>query len=112
MKINFEGGDLYSDAELCFGLTIQSPENLLQMIYQIIAAYFEDHCADELTVNPVFTAILEKEAFASQLSTLEQFGMFEGRCGISYMLLCHRNTWFLTSIQPCSILTADRRVKP
>ena len=38
----------------------------MQMIYQIIAAYFEDDCADELTSDPIFTAILEKKALASQ----------------------------------------------
>ena len=91
MKINFEGGDLSSDAGLLlireFAVKIglvkliyslfhtndtaafrlhTDPENLLQMIYQTIVAYFEDDCADELTVDPVFTAILEKEALASQ----------------------------------------------
>ena len=111
MKINFEGGDLSSDAGLLlireFAVKIglvkliyslfhtndtaafrlhTDPENLLQMIYQTIAAYFEDDCADELTVDPVFTAILEKEALASQptisrffsrmdAATLEQFDM-------------------------------------
>ena len=64
------------------------PENLLQMIYQTIAAYFEDDCADELTVDPVFTAILKKPALASQPTisrffnrmddtTLEQFDQIE-----------------------------------
>lgn len=64
------------------------PENLLQMVYQTIAAYFEDDCADELTIDPVFTAILEKETLASQPtisrffnrmdeSTLEQFDQIE-----------------------------------
>ena len=113
MKINFEGGDLSSDAGLLlireFAAKIglvklvnglfqtndtasfrihTDPENLLQMVYQIIAAYFEDDCADELTIDPVFTAILEKEALASQPtisrffnrmdeSTLEQFDMIE-----------------------------------
>ena len=113
MKINFNGGDLSSDAGLllikefavkiglvrliyslfqtndtaAFRLHID-PENLLQMIYQIIAAYFEDDCADELTIDPVFTAILRKESLASQPnisrffnrmdeSTLEQFDMIE-----------------------------------
>lgn len=41
-------------------------ENLLQMIYQIIFAYFQDDCADELTLDPVFQAILDKESLASQ----------------------------------------------
>ena len=35
-------------------------ENLLQMIYQVISAYFHDDCADELTLDPVFNIILDK----------------------------------------------------
>ena len=38
----------------------------MQMLYQIIASYFDDDCADELTNDPVLTSILEKEALASQ----------------------------------------------
>lgn len=30
------------------------------MIYQIISAYFEDNCADEPTLGPVFNAIIDK----------------------------------------------------
>ena len=48
------------------------PENLLQVMYQTMAAYFEDDCADELTVDPVFTAILEKPLLASQ-PTISRF---------------------------------------
>jgi hypothetical protein len=44
----------------------------MQMLYQIIAAYFEDDCADELTNDPVMTAILEKDSLASQ-PTLSRF---------------------------------------
>ena len=113
LKINFDGGDLSSDAGLLLikefadkiGLVKLvyrlfktndpalyrfhiDPENLLQMIYQTIGAYFEDDCADELTVDPVFTAILEKPALASQPTisrffnrmdetTLEQFDQIE-----------------------------------
>ena len=77
LKINFDGGDLSSDAGLLlikefaekiglvklvyrlfktnddalFRIHID-PENLLQVIYQTMAAYFEDDCADELTVDP------------------------------------------------------------
>lgn len=47
-------------------------DNLLQVIYQIISAYFEDDCADELTNESVMTAILNKDAMASQL-TLSRF---------------------------------------
>ena len=52
--------------------THTDPDNLMQMVYQIIAAYFEDDCADELTYDPVITAILEKSALASQ-PTLSRF---------------------------------------
>ena len=97
IKINFNGGDLSSDAGLLLikefaakvGLVklvnklfqtndpasyrIHSDsDNLMQVIYQLIAAYFEDDCSDELTSDPVLTAILEKEALASQ-PTLSRF---------------------------------------
>ena len=41
-------------------------ENLLQMIYAIIAGYFEDDASNELTNDPVFKSVLEKDALASQ----------------------------------------------
>lgn len=44
----------------------------MQVIYQIIRSYFEDERADELTNEPVMTAILEKDALASQ-PTLSRF---------------------------------------
>ena len=97
IKINFNGGDLSSDGGLLLikefaarvGLIklIQKlfktndhtacrihtdPDNLMQVIYQIIAAYFEDDCADELTKDPVMNAILEKDKLASQ-PTLSRF---------------------------------------
>lgn len=96
IKINFDGGDLSSDAGLLLlkefaakiGFTKlikrifktndksirfhKDDENLMQMIYQIISAYFEDDCADELTPDPVFNAILEKNSLASQ-PTLSRF---------------------------------------
>ena len=43
-----------------------------RLYFQIIAAYFEDDCADELTNEPVFTEILRKEVLASQ-PTLPRF---------------------------------------
>ena len=46
--------------------------NLWQVIYQILGAYFEDDCADELIHDPVLTAILDKNALASQ-PTLSRF---------------------------------------
>ena len=96
IKINFNGGDLSSDAGLLLikefvakiGFTKlikkkfktndtsvrfhKDDENLMQMIYQIISAYFEDDCADELTIDPVFNAILEKNSLDSQ-PTLSRF---------------------------------------
>ena len=97
IKINFDGGDLSSDAglilikefayKLDFTKILQSmfktndsatfrlhkdDQNLWQMIYQILGAYFEDDCADELTNDPIITAILEKNALASQ-PTLSRF---------------------------------------
>ena len=96
IKINFDGGDLSSDAGLLLikefaakiGFTKliknkfktndksvrfhKDNENLMQTVYQIIAAYFEDDCADELTHDPVFQVILDKNALASQ-PTLSRF---------------------------------------
>lgn len=97
VKINFNGGELSSDGGLLlikeFAAKIglirlvknhfktndhtnsrkhTDSDNLMQMVYQIIAAYFEDDCADELTNDPVLTAILEKDTLASQ-PTLSRF---------------------------------------
>ena len=96
IKINFNGGDLSSDAGLLlikeFAAKIgflkliknkfktndksvrfhKDNENLMQMIYQIISAYFQDDCADELKADPVLTTILGKSSLASQ-PTLSRF---------------------------------------
>ena len=47
-------------------------ENLLQMIYMIIAGYFEDDTSDELTNDTVFKAVLNKDTLASQ-PTISRF---------------------------------------
>ena len=85
IKINFDGGDLSSDAGLLLNKEFISKlgidklldktfktnnpalfryhtnqKNLLQMIYMIIAGYFEDDAFDELTNDPVFKSILNK----------------------------------------------------
>ena len=82
IKIIFNGGDLSSDGGLLlikeFAARVgllklikklfktndhttcrihTDPDNLMQVIYQIIAAYFEDDCADELTKDPVINAL-------------------------------------------------------
>ena len=91
IKINFDGGDLSSDGglllikEFISKLGIErllnrsfktndsavfryhtDRDNLLQMIYMIMAGYFEDDASDELTKDPIFKAVLEKSALASQ----------------------------------------------
>ena len=96
-KINFVGGDLSSDAGLLLIKEFVSKlgidklfrqsfktndsalfryhtdkENLLQMIYMIIAGYFEDDASDELTNDPVFKAVLNKDTLASQ-PTISRF---------------------------------------
>lgn len=95
--INFDGGELSSDGgllmikEFLHALGFEKllkdgfktndsarfrihkdEENLLQMIYQILGTYYEDHCADELRHDPVLAAALGKEALASQ-PTLSRF---------------------------------------
>ncbi|MBS7528861.1 IS1380 family transposase [Fusibacter paucivorans] len=95
IKINFNGGDLSSDSGLLlikefahkFGFHQhvsqfktddmanrfhKDDKNLLQLVYQIIAGYFEEDDADELTNEPVFANILDKKALASQ-PTLSRF---------------------------------------
>ena len=96
-KINFDGGDLSSDAGLLllneFLYKIgavdlikklfktndtascrlhKDPDNLIQVLCQIFGAYFEDDCADELRTDPVMTEVLGKDALASQ-PTLSRF---------------------------------------
>ena len=41
-------------------------ENLLQIIYIIIACYFEEDASDELTNDPVFKAVL-KDVYKRQI---------------------------------------------
>ena len=97
IKINFNGGDLSSDSGLLLikefahkiGLNKlikenfktndtakdrlhKDDENLCQSIYQILAGYFNDNDADELTNEPIFKRILEKSSLASQ-PTLSRF---------------------------------------
>ncbi|MDY6334877.1 MAG: IS1380 family transposase [Lachnospiraceae bacterium] len=97
IKINFNGGDLSSDGGLLLikeftartGFTTlvkklfktndhtacrrhTDPDNLMQLICQIISAYFEDDCADELINDPVLMAVLGKKKLASQ-PTLSRF---------------------------------------
>lgn len=97
IKINFDGGDLSSDAGLllfkeflykigadklirrmfktndtALSRIHKDDANLMQMIFQIVSAYFEDDCADELTNEPVMTTVLDKSVLASQ-PTMSRF---------------------------------------
>lgn len=96
IKINFDGGDLSSDSglllikefahKLGFHHLIKKTfktndsadrhhkddQNLCQLIYQILAGYFNDNDADELINEPIFKSILEKSSLASQ-PTLSRF---------------------------------------
>ena len=96
-KINFDGGQLSSDGGLLlikeffhkigFEKLINrsfmisdsdsrrkhtDSENLLQMIYQTMGAYFRDDRADDLSHDPVITAALGKDKLASQ-PTMSRF---------------------------------------
>ena len=89
IKINFAGGNLSSDSGLLlvkefihrigFGnllssfktndtaIRIHTDASILQQaLYQYIAGYFTDDCADGLRNDPAFCAALEKGALASQ----------------------------------------------
>ena len=97
IRVNFEGGNLSSDAGLLlmkefyhkFGVDTlakavfhttdpghiryhKDHDNLLQMLYQITAAYFQDDHADALRHDPAITAAVGKETLASQ-PTLSRF---------------------------------------
>src|SRR5690625_1068483 len=57
---------------------VHSNENLLrQKLYQLIAGYAEDDCADELTEDPVFTKIIETDALTSQPSLSRFYTRFD-----------------------------------
>jgi len=97
IKLNFNGGDLSSDTGLFlinefmhkigFNETIRDTfktndtalfryhtddKNLLQKMFQVLAGYFPDNVADELTNDPTFKTILDKSTLASQ-PTLSRF---------------------------------------
>lgn len=52
-------------------------ENLWQIIYQILGAYFKDDCTDELIHDPVLTAILNKESPTSQPTLFRFFNRMD-----------------------------------
>ncbi len=96
IKINFNGGELSSDAglllvkEFAHKIGIHQllnesfktndtsvryhtdDKNLLQKLYQLTAGYFQDDDSDELIADPVFTSLLDKQKLASQ-PTMSRF---------------------------------------
>lgn len=132
LKINFSGGQISSDAgllllaEFCSKIGADDliakmfktndtasfrkhtdANNLLQMIYQIFAAYFEDDCADELTTEPVLTTILRKDALASQPTLSRFFNRMDEDTlkQFNAILRCLRNTVY--SIQKPEYILLD-----
>ena len=113
-KINFDGVDLFSDAgllhikEFVSKLSIDrlfsylfktndsasfryhtDKENLLQMIYMIIVGYFEEDASDELTNDPVFKAVLNKETLASQ-PTISRFYNYMDKDSLNEFLVINK----------------------
>ena len=134
IKINFDRGDLSSDAglllikefvsKLCidklFGKVFKTndsasfryhtdKDNLLQMIYMIIAGYFEDDTSDELTNDPVFKAVLNKASLASQ-PTISRFHnrMNEDTLNLFFYIgLCLRKKVYSIQIPKSVVLDLD-----
>ena len=98
-SFDFNGGNLSSDSGLLFikefihkigfdnllkqyfgtdKRKIHSISSVIeQLIYQNIAGYHRDDAADHLRCDPVFTAVLEKEALASQPTISRTLNSFE-----------------------------------
>ena len=98
-SFDFNGGNLSSDSGLLFikefihkigfdnllkqyfgtdKRKIHSISSVIeQLIYQNIAGYHRDDAADYLRCDPVFTAVLEKEALASQPTISRTLNSFE-----------------------------------
>ena len=114
IKINFDGADLFSDAGLLhikefasklgidrlFSHSFKTNDftlfryhtdkyNLLQMIYMIIVGYFEEDASDELTNDPVFKAVLNKETLASQ-PTISRFYNYMDKDSLNGFLVINK----------------------
>ena len=142
-RIDFEGGNLSSDAglllvkEFYHKLGVESlakevfhttdpghfrfhkdHENLMQMLYQITAAYYQDDHADALRHDPVFTAALGKSSLASQ-PTLSRFHNRMDASSLAQLQEMHRilrrraySVSCLTWIPRCFRLMGYRKAKP
>lgn len=132
IKINFDGGDLSSDAGLLLlkeflfkigaiklvkrlfktndsaWLRIHKDDaNLMQVIYQIISAYFKDDCADELTHEPVMSAILDKNTLASQPTLSRFFNRMDADTLVQFNLIVRELRKVIYSIQKPGFMLFD-----
>lgn len=132
IKINFAGGDLSSDAGLLlikeFTCKLgfvkllkflfktndtamlrfhKDDENLWQVIYQILGAYFEDDCADEQIHDPVLTAILDKKTLASQPALSRFFNRMDETTLNQFFVLMRRFCKVVYSIKRPQLLLLD-----
>lgn len=116
-RINFDGGNLSSDAgalllkeficKVGFDKLIKrifktndtalrihkDDENLAQIILQIICGYFEDDCADELSSDPILTAVLgKKNLLRSQpyQGSLTEWMMTHSGSSIIFSMKCEK----------------------
>lgn len=132
IKINFDGGDLSSDAglllfkEFLFKIGAiklvnrlfktndsawfrihKDDANLMQVIYQIICAYFKDDCADELTLEPVMSDILDKITLASQPTLSRFFNRMDTDTLIQFNLIVRELRKVIYSIQKPGFMLFD-----
>jgi len=129
IKINFNGGNLSSDAGLlllhefadklglnqllknCFKTTDKAnrqhldDEILLQKIYQFCVGYFTDDVSDYLSKDPVLTNCFGKQNLASQL-TRSRFGsrLDEITLRQLYKITCALRKRIYSVVQPPRIL--------
>lgn len=132
MIINFTGGDLSSDAglllvkestcKLGFDKILKTEfktndpatlriykdnENLWQMICQILDAYFEHDCADELTNDPVLTAILGKKTLAFQPALSSFFNRMDNSTLHQFYDIMRRMCKIVYAVKNPSLLLLD-----
>ena len=132
IEINFARGDLSSDAglllikEFCckpgFVKLLKSlfktngtallrhhkdDENLWQVIYQILGAYFEDDCADELIHDPALIVILDKKSLASQPTLSRFFNRMDEVTLNQFYILMHRFRKIVYAIKRLALLLLD-----
>lgn len=139
-KINFDGDDLTSNAglllfkEFLFKIGLvklinrffetndtvsfrihKDDVSLMQVIYQIICAYFEDECTDELTNEPVITASPEKMLLCHSCLTewmrisWDSSTSSSANCARSFIPSGKRNLCFLILALPFLIPTEIRK---